>query len=109
MFETRYAEMPMISEFPCFVLLGAVGGVLGACFVHLNIRVSSARKDGTEFRRRVPIVLEVALIALATAVTSYPSTYTRGLSSTTIRALFQSCHSTDIEFDMMGLCEGEEP
>lgn len=36
-----------------------------------TLEVSELRKDGTPFRTRVPIVLEVALIALATAITSH--------------------------------------
>ena len=60
------------------------------------------------FSRRVPIVAEVALIALVTAAANYPSRYARGLSPVTIRALFHSCDDPSAP-DMMGLCDGPEP
>lgn len=109
MFETHYDLMPELVEFPFFVLLGAVGGIVGAIFVNSNLWVSTNRADGTPFRKRVHIVLEVALIAFITAVTSYPLVFTRDLSVKTIRALFQDCRTVDADFDMMGLCEGQEP
>jgi hypothetical protein len=39
-------------------------------FLRLAVQVSELRKDGSAFRRRVPITVEVALIALVTAITS---------------------------------------
>ena len=38
-------------------------------FLRLAVQVSELRKDGSAFRRRVPITVEVALIALVTAIT----------------------------------------
>jgi len=106
MFETHFVEMPALSEYPWFVLLGAVGGVLGAIFVRCNIKVGEARKDGTPFRNKVHIVIEVAVIALLTAATSWPSAFTRCMSTTTIRALFQTCGGSHQEgIDMSGLCD----
>jgi len=106
MFETHFDDMPTLMEYPWFVCLGAIGGVLGAVFVHFNIKISAGRQDGTPFRQNVHIVLEVALIALVTALTSYPLIFTRGLSSITIRSLFQSCSTAPGDMDMMGLCDG---
>jgi len=108
LFQTNYKEMPAFSEYPLFLLLGAGGGILGAIFVKLNIWWSTIRKEGGAFRRRVPVVLEVMVIALLTAATSFPSLYTRDLSVVTIRALFHSCEDQH-QVNMMGLCDGSAP
>lgn len=50
-----------------------------------HLRRMRRAQDGTPFRQRVHIIVEVAVIALVTALTSYPLTFTRGLSTITIR------------------------
>mmetsp|Transcript_107697 Transcript_107697/g.347631 ORF Transcript_107697/g.347631 Transcript_107697/m.347631 type:complete len:769 (+) Transcript_107697:62-2368(+) len=106
MFEATYNTPPKPAEYIVFLALGVLGGCLGALFVHWNIMVSNARAQGTPFRRRCHIVLEVLAIALITALTSFPLVYTRVLSSKAIRALFHSC--TDMNVDkheyMLDLC-----
>jgi len=106
MFVTKYEEAPHYTEYPYFLILGIIGGLVGALFVHWNIMISTNRADGTPWRRRVPIVLEVALIALVTGITSYPNMYTATMSSETIRALFHNCQDPD-KPDMIGLCDKE--
>mmetsp|Transcript_99887 Transcript_99887/g.287001 ORF Transcript_99887/g.287001 Transcript_99887/m.287001 type:complete len:1585 (+) Transcript_99887:104-4858(+) len=108
MFETHFAGMPSLAEYPLFFVLGVVGGMLGALFVHNNIAVSAGRRDGTPFRRRIHIILEVAVIAFVTAITSFPSTFARGMSTVTIRSLFQGCATAPEGIDMMGLCKDGE-
>mmetsp|Transcript_63316 Transcript_63316/g.137765 ORF Transcript_63316/g.137765 Transcript_63316/m.137765 type:complete len:769 (+) Transcript_63316:108-2414(+) len=106
MFETHYEYPPEISEYFFFMLLGAMGGCIGALFVHYNIIISKARAPGTPFRRRCHIILEVFVIALITAITSYPLRYTRVLSSVSIRALFHRCadNTVDKHTFMLDLC-----
>jgi len=108
MFQTHFVQMPSLAEYPWFLILGAVGGVLGAVFVHFNIKISAARQEGTAFRKRVPIVAEVSMIALVTALTSWPLLFTRGLSTSTIQVLFQGCGHAPEDMDMMGLCAGDD-
>eukprot|EP00438_Fugacium_kawagutii_P028537 Skav222534 [mRNA] locus=scaffold2875:129157:130186:+ [translate_table: standard] len=71
-------------------------------------QVSELRKEGSAFRRAVPITLEVALIAMATAITSYPSEYLRGLSNLTIHSLFHSCAHGGSTLDPLTLCTGDQ-
>lgn len=108
MFETKYDVGPHYTEYPFFLLLGIIGGLVGANFVHWNIKISSNRADGTPWRRRIPTVLEVAIIALITGITSFPNKYTAQMSSETIRSLFHACNDPKRP-DMMGLCDGEHP
>mmetsp|Transcript_16546 Transcript_16546/g.26249 ORF Transcript_16546/g.26249 Transcript_16546/m.26249 type:complete len:792 (-) Transcript_16546:83-2458(-) len=110
LFQTSYDEPPAMLEYAWFLLLGVLGGCIGSVFVHFNIKVSAGRADGSRWRNKVPIVLEVFLIALCTALSSYPLSFTRVLSSETIRSLFHRCDSTQSSMpDMMGLCDGSKP
>merc|ERR1719443_2738359 len=43
MFQASYQYPPGIIEWPVFILLGALGGCIGAFFVHINIQVSIFR------------------------------------------------------------------
>jgi chloride channel 3/4/5 len=95
MFEAEYKTPPHIIEYPIIIMLGIVGGLIGAAFVHFNSVVSTNRGPGTWFRKKCHIVLEVLLISLFTALTSYHLIWTRVLSNTTIKALFHDCmHAT---------------
>lgn len=91
MFSQAYNDPPQWIEYPFIIVLGIVGGCIGATFVHYNIMVTTYRSPGTWWRNRVHIVLEVSLIAVITAITSYHLLWTRVLSNVTIRALFHSC------------------
>mmetsp|Transcript_64388 Transcript_64388/g.178546 ORF Transcript_64388/g.178546 Transcript_64388/m.178546 type:complete len:752 (-) Transcript_64388:149-2404(-) len=110
LFQTEYNTPPAGPEYVGFVFLGVVGGLIGAVFVHYNIKVCAARRKGTPWRNRVPEVFEVLLICFLTAITSYPNEYTQVLSSTSIRSLFHACADTSPGApDMMSLCNGTQP
>jgi len=114
MFEAHYDEPPHFVEYYIFVMLGVVGGCVGAVFVHYNILISKARAPGSTFRKHCPMIVEVMLIALLTAATSYHVLYTRVLSNKAIRALFFPCseavqENADPHTFMLDLCNGEEP
>eukprot|EP00928_Gymnodinium_smaydae_P070199 TRINITY_DN5409_c2_g3_i1.p1 TRINITY_DN5409_c2_g3~~TRINITY_DN5409_c2_g3_i1.p1 ORF type:complete len:736 (+),score=128.75 TRINITY_DN5409_c2_g3_i1:93-2300(+) len=117
MFNAPYSKPPPFHEYPVIILLGIVGGMVGAFFVHWNIQVSKNRAPGTWFRKKCHIVLEVALISFFTAITSYHLLWTRVLSNVTIRALFHMCDDHDIAGDltewrhnyMLDLCDGDAP
>ncbi|CAE7532786.1 CLCN5 [Symbiodinium natans] len=108
LFDVQYNQRPSWAEYPLFLLMGCVGGWVGALFVHLNMKVSAARAEGTPFRQMVPVTVEVALLALLTAITSFPLDYTRTLSSLAIHTIFHSCTHPLDNVDPMTLCNGEE-
>ncbi|CAK9020445.1 unnamed protein product [Durusdinium trenchii] len=102
LFEVYYPQQPALGEYPLFLLMGCVGGLVGALFVELNGRVFLFRQEGSAFRSWIPVTVEVALIAVFTALTSYPSKYTRDLSNQAIHALFHNCER--IREDPLSLC-----
>lgn len=110
LFQTAYNTPPAYPEYIGFILLGVLGGLIGAVFVHYNIMICAGRRKGTPWRNKLPEVFEVLMICFCTAVTSYPNRYTCVLSSATIRSLFHACSDTSPSRpDMMGLCNGLEP
>jgi len=110
LFQTAYNTPPAYAEYIGFIILGILGGLIGAVFVHYNIMVCAGRRKGTWWRNRVPEVFEVLLICFFTAVTSFPNRYTCVLSSATIRSLFHACYdASPSKPNMMGLCDGMEP
>lgn len=112
MFGATYQVGPSLIEYLFFIFMGIVGGMIGALFVHYNIRVSKFRAPGTPWRKKVLTYVEVAAIAFCTAVTSFPLLWTRVISNATIRALFHNCahvleENADPKTFMLDLCDSE--
>jgi len=107
MFQASYNDPPEFLEYFWFLLIGVLGGLIGSLFVYLNVEVSGHRQKGRWWARKVPPVLEVMLIAGATALTSYYLHFTRVLSSVQIRSLFHSCENEVESIDMFGLCSDD--
>jgi chloride channel 3/4/5 len=101
-FEVRYLNDWKIFEFFAFILLGVMGGAAGALFI------KASRIWATTFRRISVIkqwpLLEVALVALATGITSFWNRYTK-LSVTEL--LFELASPCDPDMHT-GLCPREE-
>lgn len=112
MFEAHYSEGPSFMEYPVFVLIGILGGMIGALFVHYNIQKSIFTAPTGKWRKRVPNTLEVCMIALITAITSFPNLYTRVISNAAIHALFTNCADATPDNGIMetlyGLCQWSE-
>nr|POF17097.1 h(+)/cl(-) exchange transporter 3 [Quercus suber] len=85
-----------------FALIGIVGGIYGAMFIKLNMRVASWRASARNPFLNRP-VLEVAVVALVTALISFPITFLRAQSSELVEHLFAECR--DITDDYLGLCK----
>jgi chloride channel 3/4/5 len=85
-----------------FAIIGIIGGLYGAMFIKLNMRVAKWRtsKSNPFFKR--PVV-EVVVVALITALISFPVTFLRAQSSELVEHLFAECK--DIADDYLGLCK----
>ncbi|KAL9603500.1 MAG: hypothetical protein Q9219_001187 [cf. Caloplaca sp. 3 TL-2023] len=83
-----------------FAILGIIGGLYGALFIRLNMRVSRWRKTS---RWASSPVLEVAIVAFCTAIINYPNKFMRAQSSELVYLLFAECkYITD---DQLGICK----
>ncbi|KAK5137881.1 hypothetical protein LTR08_006650 [Meristemomyces frigidus] len=85
-----------------FAIIGIIGGLYGAMFIRLNMRVAQWRASPSNPFLKRP-VLEVALVALVTALISFPVTFLRAQSSELVEYLFAECR--DIQDDYLGLCK----
>ncbi|KAK4503072.1 hypothetical protein PRZ48_006499 [Zasmidium cellare] len=85
-----------------FALIGVVGGLYGGMFIKLNMWVASWRASNRNPFLKRP-VLEVIVVALITALISFPITFLRAQSSELVEYLFAECR--DITDDFLGLCK----
>eukprot|EP01136_Pigoraptor_vietnamica_P006623 Opistho-1_new@39758 len=76
-----------------FIALGVFGGLVGSAIIHWNIRWSMFRRSNAHLRK-YPIV-EVAAVALLTALINYLNPYQRGSTSELIKDLFSECQHGD--------------
>ncbi|KAI9885508.1 MAG: hypothetical protein M1823_002690 [Watsoniomyces obsoletus] len=83
-----------------FALLGVIGGLYGAVFIRLNMKVAAWRK--TYWLAKKPIV-EVTIVALITAIINYPNLFMRAQSSELVYSLFAECSA--VPDDQFGLCK----
>lgn len=77
---------------------GVIGGVIGTLFIRFNIRWCRFRK--TSRLGQYPVV-EVIVVAFATAILAYPNEYTRMNTSELIYLLFSQCGVTN----QQGICD----
>ncbi len=83
-----------------FALLGIFGGVYGALFIKMNMKVQSLKKEYIKYLPG-PVTL-VVLVAILTALINYPNLYMRAQSSSLVFSLFSECKN--ILDDQFGLC-----
>jgi len=104
LFEVRYLTDWQFFEMAIFILLGVLGGTLGALFI------KASRLWATTFRRIPSIkkypVLEVFLVALVTGLVSFWNRYTRIPVSELLFELASPCNS--FSSSGYGLCPTEE-
>jgi chloride channel 3/4/5 len=82
-----------------FIILGIVGGVYGGLFIKLNMRIARWRKS----RSWSYPLLEVASVALLSAVLNFPNKFMRAQSSELVYQLFAECATTTD--DQLDLCK----
>ena len=85
-----------------FAILGVIGGLCGALFIKLNVRIATWRmKQQTD---RYPAV-EVLVTTIVTALISYPNIFMRVQTSELVEYLFQDCPGSGST--MLGLCSSQ--
>ncbi|KAG0240192.1 hypothetical protein BGX31_002181 [Mortierella sp. GBA43] len=82
-----------------YVLLGILGGLWGAFYISMNLRLAAFRK--TSWLRIFPIY-EVFFVCLLTAVVGYPNIFTRVQAPELLANLFREC---DGGANYHGLCD----
>lgn len=82
-----------------FMILGILGGLYGGLFIKLNMKVARWRKS----RRRTFPLLEVALVAVISALINFPNKFMRAQSSELVYQLFAECATTTD--DQLDLCK----
>ncbi|EME84703.1 uncharacterized protein MYCFIDRAFT_135140 [Pseudocercospora fijiensis CIRAD86] len=85
-----------------FAIIGIIGGLYGAMFIKLNMKVAEWRTSKSNPLLKKPVV-EVIMVALVTALISFPVTFLRAQSSELVEHLFAECR--DIQDDYLGLCK----
>ncbi|KAI5362223.1 putative CBS domain, chloride channel, voltage gated, chloride channel, core [Septoria linicola] len=85
-----------------FAVIGIIGGLYGALFIKLNMRIATWRASKSNPFHTKPVV-EVLAVALITALISFPVTFLRAQSSELVEHLFAECK--DIKDDYLGLCK----
>ncbi|PCG93230.1 Cystathionine beta-synthase, core [Penicillium occitanis (nom. inval.)] len=82
-----------------FMILGIVGGLYGGLFIKLNMKVARWRKSrGWAFP-----LLEVAVVAIISALVNFPNKFMRAQSSELVYQLFAECATTTD--DQLDLCK----
>ena len=85
-----------------FLVVGIIGGLYGAMFIKLNMRIARFRTSNSNPLLKHPVV-EVMLIALITALIGFPITFLRAQSTELVEYLFAECKT--IQDDVLGLCK----
>eukprot|EP00741_Cyanophora_paradoxa_P021505 tig00021357_g20761.t1 len=88
MFEVVHKEQWQWFEVPVFMVLGAIGGLLGALFIKANIALNSSRYK--ELRAKYP-VLEATVVTIVTGLVCYWSAFSREHMETLLRLLINDC------------------
>lgn len=113
MFQVKDVTRFHFPEYLPFMILGVLGGLLGAFFVWLNVKWSQVRLSKTW--KRVPIELEVGLIATITVCTNQlENVFLAPLATSVIHRLFAQCANVGeylyehrLKNDELGLCHND--
>lgn len=83
-----------------FALLGIMGGLYGAMFIKLNLKIAKWRKHS---QWASTPVLEVLAVAVITAIVNFPNKFMRAQSSELVYMLFAEC--ANLKDDQFGICK----
>ncbi|KAJ3256129.1 glycerol ethanol, ferric requiring protein [Boothiomyces macroporosus] len=101
LYQVTYTRNWYFFEMFNFALLGVFGGLMGALFIKLNIRVQKYRNANIWLRENP--IYEIAALALLSAVLCYTNIFTRVDGSELLESLFREC----TENEHLGLCSLE--
>ncbi|KAI6247189.1 H(+)/Cl(-) exchange transporter 3 [Erysiphe necator] len=100
MYQVTYSNGWHGFEMIPFFLLGIFGGIYGGLFIKLNMKIAMWRKNTSWLPD--PII-QVAIVALLTALINFPNIYMRAQSSELLYSLFADC--SKVTEDQFGLCK----
>lgn len=89
LFQVIYDRLWHRFELVPFAVIGVLGGIYGALFTSLNIKIANWRRK-SKFISSKPL-LEVVLVGLVTGLVTYPIVYTRIPASLSLSHMFQEC------------------
>ncbi|KAF8243288.1 hypothetical protein K440DRAFT_562321 [Wilcoxina mikolae CBS 423.85] len=99
LYQVKYTRGWHDFEMIPFCILGILGGLYGAFFIKLNMKIATWRKSSMV---KIYPVWEVLIVATATALVNYPIVFMRPQSSELVANLFQECGPKSDDF--FGLC-----
>ncbi|KAI8901888.1 chloride channel [Globomyces pollinis-pini] len=99
LYQASYTRNWYFFEIIFFAFLGILGGLSGAFFIKMNMKIQHFRKT-YDLIKDHPI-MEVAALALLTSILGSFSIYTRIDGSELLEALFRECKDTE----HLGLCD----
>ena len=102
LFQVMYHSGWHAFELLPFAFIGIIGGLYGAMFIKLNMKVAAWRTSKRNPFLNRPL-MEVMAVAIITALISFPITFLRAQSSELVEYLFAECR--DLEDDYLGLCK----
>lgn len=82
-----------------FAILGVLGGLYGGLLIKLNMFIARLRKNYSIIKNPV---IEVAVVALATAFINFPNKFMRAQSTELVATLFSEC--SQLKDERLGLC-----
>ncbi len=88
LFEVYYHHQWKFFEMPAFILLGAIGGLLGTVFIRLNLAVTKLRRS--TWLKNHPVT-EVAGLGFVSCLLTWQFATLRGSSTGLLAALFSEC------------------
>lgn len=102
LFQVTYSSGWHGFEIAPYILLGVMGGLYGGLFIKLNMRIARWRKLSSPLRGYP--TLEVTIVALLTAIVTYPNIFMRAQTSELVYSLFAECAAVP-ESLQFGLCK----
>jgi chloride channel 3/4/5 len=100
LFEVRYLHGFETFELLPFLLISILGGVVGAFFIKMNLKMCRVRK--TTWLRKWPVA-EACAVAAATAIVHFLNPYLRGGASKIIANLVNECNPMETHSPLCSL------